>query len=1271
MKESYYYSLLKSTADKEILNMPLEALGLKSSVLEELRRIKKVSMGENKCLISTIGDLINYGYDELISYFSITKPAYDDLREKVYHIEEKLAKLGLKLKDSDFSIGDVRVTELSKDCQDTINKFGKRHKTLDDVIIFRYGRMAQVAGFKSAELNNLESELSKYGLKIEGSPTPLDKSLAFPLRPYMRFLTYEYLLSKGIDTTKKEKIRKPKEKLVDLSKFSKEEKMELEIKHLGLQGKQISALNDLEIYTIGDLVEYGEQELREQMSIDKVRTFQKRLAAANLEMDGSTVKLEDGKIILAKRGATGAKNGLMPNAPKPFDASVLEGEEREKFLSIQIHEFGFADAIVRSFENTTVKTIGDLVSLSRCDIDKYTNNYVHCMLKTALNQYNLKLQPKIQRRLRGSMYFDPSKINPAKMFNEMSEQEKSQLLSTKLFDAGFKEVIVDLFSKFDPPVETLGGMIEKSCADIKNIGGTDSQLGSIRGVLHKYGLMLKKSAYRSNINFKRGRKSSRVVAENSKPSMYRSRTDIVLKPVESMTTEERETFMSQPLEMIGFTPFMAQKFKENGIETIAGLLECSPTYLIREKKLIGPNPLSRIQKNLEKCGLRLKNRADKRSQMKEMIKKKLEADRVETAKHQPSKQNKQPSSKNKPVVENDMKNVKILQDSDILALGITPVVLKKLRNGGINTVGQLTSKGYKDLLNIGLNTVNISQVQKKLKYHGLSLMLMINRNFSTISKQTLLRGEELMKSDIKVLYLTKSTEEKLRKINVNTVEELTAKSFSDLSRNGLYAYHIKQVQESLQKVDLKLAFARPLKVTSEKTTHYQIPTETGDQLLALPVSRLRFTKALVQKLGDMGVFTIGDLISKSNSDFIKNGITYTKVIKTELQGVGLEMYRERARKGEREELKPKYQTPTETGDELLALPIERLGLTQLYNQKLQAIGISTIGDLTRFTNAQLIKNGINCTKGIREKLSDVGLSIKVANTARSARDFKQTELRGEELLASDITVVGITPVIVEKLRAIGVNTIGELLQKSSKDLCKSNFNCNNVIRINKQLSQVGLHLPKLKDKGSANNIISNMISDNQPIKHKTRKEQVEEEFVMFDSENVQKSDNERETNNENKIVPNNNKTSLYGMRNISNPEFMTAISTLENGLQEKGIWALYDMDCKYFGSCTLELEEIKEVIREYFDTQFNKLIFAATSEEMLSMNEQKIKKESNIFESIIEQKQLELTNNAGALEKKKTLSASALRQKIFDKINKYYHKEFEPVFSVDDKNENF
>ena len=84
MREGYYYSLLKTNADKEILAMPIEALGIRSSVLEDLQRVKAVSASGKRNAISSIGDLINYGYSGLIAYFSITKPTYDELREKFY-----------------------------------------------------------------------------------------------------------------------------------------------------------------------------------------------------------------------------------------------------------------------------------------------------------------------------------------------------------------------------------------------------------------------------------------------------------------------------------------------------------------------------------------------------------------------------------------------------------------------------------------------------------------------------------------------------------------------------------------------------------------------------------------------------------------------------------------------------------------------------------------------------------------------------------------------------------------------------------------------------------------------------------------------------------------------------------------------------------------------------------------------------------------------------------------------------------------------------------
>jgi len=394
--------------------------------------------------------------------------------------------------------------------------------------------------------------------------------------------------------------------------------------------------------------------------------------------------------------------------------------------------------------------------------------------------------------------------------------------------------------------------------------------------------------------------------------------------------------------------------------------------------------------------------------------------------------------------------------------------------------------------------VNISQVQSKLKTHGLSLKLLRQSKRGSITRTTLLTGDELLSSDIKVLYLSPVIEEKLRNTNVTFVKELTDCSFTNLMDKGLNPYNIKKIQDSLSRVQLSL--------------------------------------------------------------------------------------KQRKKSQKEIQVKPKHEyiKPTESGEELLVLPVERLEFNANINEKLKAINVQTIGDLTNQTNTDLIRANITYTKPITQKLEEVGLRLKQG-------------VRG-------------------KKKSVNVNTETEKQPQTIE-------------------------------------------------KPKTRKEQVEAEFVEFVKDEIV-------SNEESSIRSQKQSWQEHSSGRVLsseiNPEFKETLRALETGLKMKGIWALYDVEYKYFASCSLELEEIKEIMREYFDLQFKNLIMTATSEDMLAAAEKKIEKESNAFETIVEQKQVELKSRDGVLSKKKILSANAMRKKIFDRINRFYHDEFFHSSKIED-----
>ena len=565
MRESYYYSLLKSTADKEILDMPIEALGIKASVLEELKKLKSVKRGRYEPILSTVGDLVSYGYSELVSYLSISKPRYDDLREKVYHIEEKLAKLGLKLEGTEFTIGDVRVHELdiNNEARNMLEPLKNKIKTLDDVIIHRYDRWLMYTYRNSNALKSMEEALEKYGLRIEGSPNRIDKSKKFPLDKYAQYLSTDYLESKGINVAELgiSKRRKtgtaPKVELLNLHEMTLEEIRELELKQAKIMNKHIQTLNEHEIVTIGDLLDAGEQKLRSILGFSTMRILQKKLASYNLKVKGSTVGVENGAIIYGKRGNRSNK-ALTPDAPEKRDVLALNEEEKKAFMDMKIHEFGFIESITDCFVGSEkYKTIGDLVSTPKDLLKADMTNAGYESLKTALKQYNLKLA-KVSKPNHDSLYYDSSKIIPDKNIQNMSEEEKAEFLKTPLKDVGFKDSITIPLSKFETPILTLGDLVNTNTGVLHDHGFAEYPIFAIKQVLSHYG---------AKLTANRGRYSKKYLNQ------------IEVKSVEKMTGEEKAIFLGQSPKAIGLSDKITNRLAQKGnIHTIGDLVKSTFSY---------------------------------------------------------------------------------------------------------------------------------------------------------------------------------------------------------------------------------------------------------------------------------------------------------------------------------------------------------------------------------------------------------------------------------------------------------------------------------------------------------------------------------------------------------------------------------------------------------------------------------------------------------------------------------------------------------------------
>lgn len=152
---------------------------------------------------------------------------------------------------------------------------------------------------------------------------------------------------------------------------------------------------------------------------------------------------------------------------------------------------------------------------------------------------------------------------------------------------------------------------------------------------------------------------------------------------------------------------------------------------------------------------------------------------------------------------------------------------------------------------------------------------------------------------------------------------------------------------------------------------------------------------------------------------------------------------------------------------VMSVPIAQFELSVRSRNCLQKMGIMTLGDLTRITEAELLasKNfGETSLTEIREVLTNRGLTIgqfAAASAAPEAEVVDTSSLSPDEqaLLERPIGDLNLSVRARKCMTRLGLHTIGELLRKSGDDLleCK-NFGVTSLTEVREKLTQAGLKL---------------------------------------------------------------------------------------------------------------------------------------------------------------------------------------------------------------------
>ncbi len=153
-------------------------------------------------------------------------------------------------------------------------------------------------------------------------------------------------------------------------------------------------------------------------------------------------------------------------------------------------------------------------------------------------------------------------------------------------------------------------------------------------------------------------------------------------------------------------------------------------------------------------------------------------------------------------------------------------------------------------------------------------------------------------------------------------------------------------------------------------------------------------------------------------------------------------------------------------DHVLALPVSDFELSVRSRNCLQKMGIATLGDLARTTEAEILESknfGETSLVEIKEMLATKGLTLgQLATAAATEETVYEPEAPSaddQEVHSLPITDLSLSVRARKCTTKLGIGTIGELIRRTAEDLmeCK-NFGVTSLNEVREKLTERGLKL---------------------------------------------------------------------------------------------------------------------------------------------------------------------------------------------------------------------
>ncbi len=168
---------LTSEGMEERQNLPIWMLQLDEKLFSMMKTYKVKSPNGDR-FIKTIGDLVEVGKEPFSSYVH-SHAAFAPATEMIITAEEQLAMLGLKMKGSDFTASNIRVSSLDIPRALEPVVLAIQPETLDDIIALGKKPVRRIVKDNYDRLRKIEEFLEWFGLKFEDTKFQINPENVF------------------------------------------------------------------------------------------------------------------------------------------------------------------------------------------------------------------------------------------------------------------------------------------------------------------------------------------------------------------------------------------------------------------------------------------------------------------------------------------------------------------------------------------------------------------------------------------------------------------------------------------------------------------------------------------------------------------------------------------------------------------------------------------------------------------------------------------------------------------------------------------------------------------------------------------------------------------------------------------------------------------------------------------------------------------------------------------------------------------------------------